>query len=194
VAIAREQKARSFALQAALALAKLYQSTDRLVEAHAVLAPALGRFSPTPEMPVIAKAQELLAALAQDSAKNGLSDDKGMGPRQLRAIECNTDQGVARLESPPGVGCGRSACRAELLLSAERTNRNDRYRLDSGSSRGDPCKGAIRPFETIVIRSVADCPRRAALQDRPYERARSRKSGFWVRRRLRNSRLERRPD
>ena len=49
---------------ASLALAKLYQSTDRLVEAHAVLAPALEGFSPTPEMSVIAKAQTLLAALA----------------------------------------------------------------------------------------------------------------------------------
>ena len=64
LAIAKQQGARSFELLAALALAKLYQSTDRLVEAHAVLAPALEGFSPTPEMPVIAKAQTLLAALA----------------------------------------------------------------------------------------------------------------------------------
>src|SRR5262249_44705299 len=41
IAIAREQGARSFGLQAALRLAKLYQSTGRPVEAHAVLAPAL---------------------------------------------------------------------------------------------------------------------------------------------------------
>src|SRR5208337_4339257 len=39
--IARAQKARSFVLRAALSLAKLYQSTSRLVEAHDVLAPAL---------------------------------------------------------------------------------------------------------------------------------------------------------
>ena len=58
------QKARSFELQAALALAKLYQSTGRPAEAHDILAPALEGFSPTPEMPVIAKAQTLLAALA----------------------------------------------------------------------------------------------------------------------------------
>jgi class 3 adenylate cyclase/tetratricopeptide (TPR) repeat protein len=64
VAIAKQQGARSFELLASLALAKLYQSTDRLVEAHAVLAPALEGFSPTPEMSVIAKAQTLLAALA----------------------------------------------------------------------------------------------------------------------------------
>ena len=41
IAVAHEQGARSFCLQAALKLAKLYQSTAQPVEAHAVLAPAL---------------------------------------------------------------------------------------------------------------------------------------------------------
>jgi predicted ATPase len=71
IGIAREQGARSFGLQAALALARLYQSTARPAEAHAILAPALEGFSPTPEMPEIAEAQELLAALAEtDEVKN----------------------------------------------------------------------------------------------------------------------------
>jgi len=60
IAIARTQKARSFELQAALALAKLYRSTSRSAAAHAVLAPALEGFAATPEMPEIAKAQALL--------------------------------------------------------------------------------------------------------------------------------------
>ena len=64
LAIAKQQGARTFELLASLALTKLYQSTGRLVEARAVLAPALEGFSPTPEMPAIAKAQALLAALA----------------------------------------------------------------------------------------------------------------------------------
>ena len=59
---AREQ--RSFELRAALALAKLYQSTGRDAEAHAVLAPALEGFSATTAMPEIAEAQALLVALA----------------------------------------------------------------------------------------------------------------------------------
>jgi predicted ATPase len=63
IAVAQTQKARSFELRAALALAKLYQSTGRPVEAHAILAPALEGFAPTPEMPEIAEAQTLLAAL-----------------------------------------------------------------------------------------------------------------------------------
>ena len=63
LSVAREQGARSFGLRAALSLAKLYQSTGRPAEAHAVLEPALQGFSPTPEMPEIAEAQALLAAI-----------------------------------------------------------------------------------------------------------------------------------
>ena len=63
-AVAQQQGARTLELLASFALARLYQATGRLVEAHAVLAPALEGFSPTPEMPGIAKAQALLAALA----------------------------------------------------------------------------------------------------------------------------------
>jgi predicted ATPase len=65
IAVAKEQGARSDELLASLALAKLYQSTGRAADAHAVLAPALEGFSPTPEMPEIAEAQALLAALAE---------------------------------------------------------------------------------------------------------------------------------
>ncbi len=64
IAVAKQQGTRSFELRAALSLAKLYQSTARLTEAHAVLAPALEGFSSTPEMPEIAEAQALLTALA----------------------------------------------------------------------------------------------------------------------------------
>ena len=51
IAVAKQQATRSFELRAALSLAKLYQSTCRPLDAHAVLAPALVGFSPTPEMP-----------------------------------------------------------------------------------------------------------------------------------------------
>jgi len=64
IAIAQQQKAKSFELRAALALAKLYQSTGRVADVHAVLAPALDGFAPTPEFPEIAEARALLAALA----------------------------------------------------------------------------------------------------------------------------------
>jgi predicted ATPase len=64
IAIAKQQGARSYQLLASLSLAKLYQSTARIADAHAVLAPALEGFSPTPEMPEIAEAQALLESLA----------------------------------------------------------------------------------------------------------------------------------
>src|SRR5262249_6699634 len=58
IAIAQQQKARSFELRAALSLAKLYHSTDRPADAHTLLASAL-MGSPTPEFPEIAEAQTL---------------------------------------------------------------------------------------------------------------------------------------
>jgi predicted ATPase len=63
VAVAKQQTTRSFELRAALALAKLYRATARPVEAYALLAPALEGFSLTVEMPEIAEAQALLAAI-----------------------------------------------------------------------------------------------------------------------------------
>ena len=64
IAVAQQQKARSFELRAALSLAKLYQSTGRPIDAHDVLGPALAGFSPTPEFPQIAEAKALFEALA----------------------------------------------------------------------------------------------------------------------------------
>jgi predicted ATPase len=63
IAIAEGQGARSLCLQAALPLAKLYYSTGRPSEAHAVLATALEGFAPTPEFAEIAEAQALLVAI-----------------------------------------------------------------------------------------------------------------------------------
>jgi predicted ATPase len=64
IAVAQQQKARSFELRAALSLAKLYHSKERPADAHALLASALKGFSPAPEFPEIGEAQMLLAALA----------------------------------------------------------------------------------------------------------------------------------
>jgi class 3 adenylate cyclase/tetratricopeptide (TPR) repeat protein len=63
IAIAQQQKARSFELRAALSLAKLYHSADRSADAQAVLVSALEGFSPTPGFPEVAEAQTLLSAL-----------------------------------------------------------------------------------------------------------------------------------
>ena len=65
IAIARHQGARSFELRASLSMAKLYQSTSRPADAHAILAPALEGFSPRSEMAEIVEAQALLVSLAE---------------------------------------------------------------------------------------------------------------------------------
>jgi predicted ATPase len=64
IAIAQSQKARSFELRAALALAKLYRAANRDADAHAVLAPALEGFPPNQQFPELSEAQALLAALS----------------------------------------------------------------------------------------------------------------------------------
>jgi predicted ATPase len=63
IEIARGQGTRSFELRAALSLAKLCQSTGRPADAHAVLAPALEGFAPTPEFPEIGEAVSFMAAI-----------------------------------------------------------------------------------------------------------------------------------
>ena len=87
IAIAQQQKARSYELRAALDLARLYNSTSRSADAHALLAPALEGFSPTPEFPEIEEAQALLAALAEtDEVKNATASRQRTTPRPLPGI------------------------------------------------------------------------------------------------------------
>jgi tetratricopeptide (TPR) repeat protein len=66
IAVAKQQGARTHGLLAALALAKIYQSTGRPLDARAVLARALEGFAPTLEMPEIAEAQAMLASLGSN--------------------------------------------------------------------------------------------------------------------------------
>jgi predicted ATPase len=89
IAIAQQQKARSFELQAVLSLAKLYQSTNRNVDAHGVLAAAFDGFSPTPEFPEIEKAQRLLAKLTE------LDEVKGATAARERRLKLQTAYGLA---------------------------------------------------------------------------------------------------
>ena len=76
IAVAEHQATRSFQLRAALSLAKLYRQTGRPVDAHDVLAPALEASSPTPEIPEIAEAQALLAALSQTDEVNAQAEQR----------------------------------------------------------------------------------------------------------------------
>jgi class 3 adenylate cyclase/predicted ATPase len=70
IEIAKQQGSRSFGLRTVLSLAKLYRSTGRPADAHAVLTPALEGLAPNAEMPEIEEAAALLAALTErDKAK-----------------------------------------------------------------------------------------------------------------------------
>jgi hypothetical protein len=61
-AIAQWQKARSYELRAASALAKLYRATNRDADARGVLMSAVEGFPPTQQFPELAEAQALLSA------------------------------------------------------------------------------------------------------------------------------------
>jgi len=60
IAVAQSQKARSFELRSALALAQLYRPANRDADAHAVLASAVEGFPPTRQFPELTEAQTLL--------------------------------------------------------------------------------------------------------------------------------------
>jgi predicted ATPase len=110
IAIAQQQKARSFELRAALSLAKLYQSSGRAADAHAVLAPALEGFSPTPEFPEIAEAHTLLAGLAQtDEVKNATA-------ARERRLKLQTGYGLAMMWSK---GFGAEETKAAFSRASE---------------------------------------------------------------------------
>jgi class 3 adenylate cyclase/predicted ATPase len=93
IAIAQQQKARSFELRAALSLAKLHQSTGRAADGHAVLAPAIEGFAPTPEFPEIEEAQTLLAALA------ATDEVKAAAASRQRRLKLQTSYGQAMMWS-----------------------------------------------------------------------------------------------
>jgi predicted ATPase len=118
IAIAKQQGARSYELLASLSLAKLYQSTARPADAHAVLTPALEGFTPTPEMPEIADAQALLAELAEKQevkaatasrkrrlqlqAKYGLAltYSRGVAAEETKAAATRTERLAAEVSDP----------------------------------------------------------------------------------------------
>jgi predicted ATPase len=110
IAIAQQQKAKSFELRAALSLAKLYQSANRAADAHTVLAPALEGFSPTPEFPEIEEAQKLLVALAEtDEVKNATAS-------RQRRLKLQTSYGRALMWSK---GFGSEESRAAFARARE---------------------------------------------------------------------------
>jgi tetratricopeptide (TPR) repeat protein len=116
IAIARQQKAKSFELRAALSLAEPYQSTGRLANAHNVLARALEGFSPTPEFPEIKEAQKLLAALAEtDEVKNAVAS-------RQRRLKLQTSYAKATMLSR---GFGSEEAKTAFIRAAELASQTD---------------------------------------------------------------------
>ena len=139
IAVAQRQKARSFGLLAALSLAKLYQSTARPVEAHDVLAPALEGFSPTPEMPEIAEAQALLAALAE------IGEVKNAAGSRERRLQLQTSYSKALMLSQ---GYGSEEAKVAFTLARELTkgvnNAAERFDAYYGLFVGNLARGELR--------------------------------------------------
>ena len=118
LAVAKQQGTRSFELRAALSLAKLYQSTGRPADAHAYLAPALEGFSPTAEMPEIAEAQALLAALAETE------EVKAAEAHRQRRLALRTAYGQAMMWAK---GFSAEETRAAFLRATELTAKTDNF-------------------------------------------------------------------
>ena len=156
IAVSREQGARTFELRAALPLAKLYRSSDRAADAHAVLAPALAGFSPTPDFPEIAEAQTLLAEVA-----NSEEVKKEMASRQRR-LKLQTSLGEAMIHAR-GHGAPETtaafARAADLAAHVEDAAESfsARYGLWTGSyMRGDR---ATRELSMAFLRDAERLPR-----------------------------------
>ena len=156
IAIANEQGARSSRLQTALALAKLYQSSARPAEAHAVLAPALEGFAPTPEMPEIAEAQELLASLA------ATDEVKTEAARRQRLTQLHAARGVALFAARGG---GAPETTAAFASAREQTfgdaATSERFVADFGLWVGSYVRGelpSMRVHAAAFLNDVAAKP------------------------------------
>jgi predicted ATPase len=144
VAIAQQQKARSFELRPA-PLVKLYQSTGRAADAHAVLAPALEGFSPTPGFPEIAEAQTLLAELAEtDEVKNAVA-------LRQRRLKLQTSYGQALQWSKGYVAEeAKAAFKRAEELAAGTDNDAERFKIYHGQFVASYMRAELKVAQEIA--------------------------------------------
>ena len=135
IGVARQQGTRGFELRAALALAKLYQSTARAADAHAVLAPALDGFSPTPEMPVIAEAQALLETLWQTE------EVKAAEAQRQRRLHLQTAYGQAMMYSK---GFTAAETQAAFARASELAAKTDDFAERFAAAHGEWTVALVR--------------------------------------------------
>jgi tetratricopeptide (TPR) repeat protein len=160
LAIAQEQGARSWGLRAALSLAKFYQSTARPVEAHAVLAPALEGFAPTPEMPEIAEAQTVLATLADTSEVNAAE------AQRQRRLHLQTAYGQAMLWSK---GFATEETSAAFARAAELAATSPDFSARFAAAHGQWALAAMRGELRLVREMVSPLLARAEELNRAVE-------------------------
>ena len=160
IAVAKQQGTRSFELRAAFSLAKLYQSTGRPAEAHAVLAPALEGFAPTPEMPEIAEAQALLTALA------ATDEVKGAAARRQRLMQLHVAYGNA-LIAVRGYGAPETTeafARARELAAGDK-DAPERLSADYGLWVGSLTRGDLPLMRAHLAHFLNDVEARPDLPE-----------------------------
>jgi predicted ATPase len=155
IAIAQQQKARSFELRAALALAKLYQSTRRAADAHLVLAPALEGFSPTPEFPEIAEAQNLIASLAE------ADEVKSAAASRQRRLKLQTAYGNALIAARGYQAADTTAAFVRAReLAAGVEDLSERFSVYYGQWAGSFVRADLMPMREIAQIMLRDCRNR----------------------------------
>ena len=152
IATAQAQKARSFELRAALSLAKLYQSTDRPIDAHDVLGPALEGFSPTPEFPAIAEAQALFDALPETE------EVKAAATSRKRRIELQLSYGNA-LFAARGFGAVETKAAFERAreLASGSTEGVEKLSIHFGLYIGSLARGEFAAMSEHASIMLNDC-------------------------------------
>jgi predicted ATPase len=165
IAIAQHQKARSFELQAALTLAKLYHSTGRATDAYAALASALEGFSPTPEFPEIAEAQTLVAALAETDVV------RSAAAARQRRLHLQTSYGQALLWSKGYADEEAKAAftRAEELASGIE-DPAERLKIYYGQCLGNLLRGEYASAQSLAEGLLRDAQREGRAQQTAFAR------------------------
>ena len=165
IAVAKQQGTRSFELRAALSLAKLYQSTGRPADAHAVLAPALEGFARTPQMPEVAEAEALLAAAAQTG------EFKAQSTRRQRLTQLHVAYGNALLQAR---GFGATETTQAFARARESTSGDkaapERSAADYGLWAGSYARGelpSMRAHAAAFLNDVEARPEIARGRRRP---------------------------
>jgi predicted ATPase len=145
IAVARQQKARSFELRAALSLAKLYQSTGRPSDAHDILGPALTGFAPTPEFPQIADAKVLFDTLAETEEVK-VASASHRKRLQLQVAYGNALISARGYQAPETT----EAFARARKLTAEIENASERFSVYYGLWAGSFVRGELAPMREVV--------------------------------------------